>query len=127
MVRYRREPTAKQRKLALAYMNGKKGKEAVLQAGYSETLAKSPSVLTRSRGFLLAMQLQAEELGYVSTALLNHLKIQIDDGALRDLNFQDTLKSLEKIANISDKYAEITGWKKKANADDGLEDIINIG
>lgn len=125
MARYRREPSNKQRKHVLLVMNGHKGKEAALQAGYTPALARQPGRLTQSRGFLIAMQQQAESLGYISTAVMAHLQVLIDDGALNELDFAETLKSLEKIANIQDKYANITGWKKKSE-DTELTNIIDV-
>jgi phage terminase small subunit len=127
MARYRRVPSELQRRLAIETMNGKSGAKAVTAAGYSKAIAHNAHKALRSRGYLLAMQQQAEELGYISTAFINRIKILIGDGALDEVDLPEALKMLEKVATISDKYANLTGFKKQQVPNDGLDNIIDIG
>ena len=98
--------TPKQRKYAYNIMNTETTKkQAVLDSGYSESMARNPIKIENSAGFKLAMAGIFAQSGNVSMALLNEMDAQIQAGMLKELelgklvNYFDVMtRAMERIA-----------------------------
>ena len=98
--------TPKQRKYAYNIMNTETTKkQAVLDSGYSESMARNPIKIENSAGFKLAMAGIFAQSGNVSMALLNEMDAQIQAGKLKELelgklvNYFDVMtRAMERIA-----------------------------
>ena len=98
--------TPKQRKYAYNIMNTETTKkQAVLDSGYSESMARNPIKIENSAGFKLAMAGIFAQSGNVSMAILNEMDAQIQAGKLKELelgklvNYFDVMtRAMERIA-----------------------------
>ena len=123
----RRKVSEKQHILAVGVLNGKQASKVCAEAGYSPSISRSPSKILKTKGFQLAMAEEAAKAGYIASAMMASLQAKIMAGELDTINITDTAKTLEKIVNIADKLAEMSGIKAKKDTIDGLENIIDIG
>lgn len=98
--------THKQRRYAQNLMNTDLSRrQALQQAGYSESMSNKPMKVENSNGFKLAMAGIFAQSGNVSMAILNEMDAQIGAGKLKELeigklvNYFDTMtRAMERIA-----------------------------
>ena len=94
--------THKQQRYAYNLMNTETTKqEAMLQAGYSDSMSKKPSVVEQSDGFKLAMAGIFAKAGNVGMTILNELQTRdVSKETTKDLvNFFDVMtRAMERIA-----------------------------
>ena len=143
--------TPKQRKYAYNIMNTETTKkQAVLDSGYSESMARNPIKIENSAGFKLAMAGIFAQSGNVSMALLNEMDAQIQAGKLKELelgklvNYFDVMtRAMERIApkettstsdDMNKIFAGIVGGetgetldnKDSEQSSDTMQDLTNI-
>lgn len=95
------QASQKQRKYAFNRMNNETTKgEAMLDAGYSETMSKKPSVIEASKGFHHAMATLASESGNVAMRLMHEMQAR----DLTEVPLDQLVSSLNTIANAWDKF-----------------------
>jgi len=136
-MRYR-GTTRKQQKYAYNLMNTETTrKEAMLQAGYSETASNHPSRVEQSDGFKLAMAGIFAKAGNVGMTILNELQTRdVSKETTKDLvNFFDVMtRAMERIApketkatseDLSNVFANVINVTPLENKDETTEAIDN--
>lgn len=136
-MRYR-GTTRKQQKYAYNLMNTETTrKEAMLQAGYSETASNHPSRVEQSDGFKLAMAGIFAKAGNVGMTILNELQTRdVSKETTKDLvNFFDVMtRAMERIApketkatseDLSNVFANVINVTPLENNDETTEAIDN--
>lgn len=124
---YRKKIGNKQKKLAIGLLNGEGKGEAMRNAGYAPSVARTPSLIMKTKGFHLAMAEVAADAGYVASSLIAHIKARMMTDELDSLNIVESTKVLERVVNTAHKLSEISGIKARKETIDGLDNIIDIG
>lgn len=108
--------THKQQRYAYNIMNTETTKQdAMLRAGYSESMAKKPSVVEQSDGFQLAMATIFSETGNTAMKVLKELQV-------RDVS-KETTKDLVSFFDVMTKAMERL-TPNQGNKDDAMRTIF---
>ena len=111
--------TLKQRKYAFNIMNtDTTKKQAMLDAGYSEQVARIPQVIEQSKGFHHAMATLASQSGNVAMQLMHEMQ-QRD---LKQVPLDQLMSSLTTIANAWDKF--VPKQAKEVKEDNDLKRVF---
>lgn len=134
--------THKQQRYAFNIMNTETTKqEAMLQAGYSDSMSKKPSVVEQSDGFKLAMAGIFGGAGNVAMTLLNELQVRdVTKESTKDLvNFFDVMtRAMERIApketkptsedmrSVFSSVIDVTPLQNKDETTDTIDNITEV-
>ena len=111
---------------AQLYVNGERGVNALVKAGYSPATARVPQKVYNSQGFKLALAREANNANRIVTAFLTQLDIDVSNGKIQDMSMQEKIKNLKIMADIGKMLSEQAGLVDKKPSTNELDGIIDI-
>ena len=110
--------TPKQRRYAFNIMNSDTTKkQALLDAGYSETTADHPNKIEQSDGFKLALAKQAFDAGNIASGLMNEIQVR----GYKDYDTKTLFFALDTIGKAFERFAP----KSMKESDQSMKSVFS--